>query len=68
MKNFNQLSRAEMKNVMGGVASTTYNCQCTGSVGTWTSTWSSAPTAQQIANDIADSCSSGQGTCTRADS
>jgi hypothetical protein len=62
MKQLNQLSRSEMKNVIGGVAAAAkFSCTCTGSVGAWTATYSSAT---QIANDIVESCSSGQGSCT----
>ena len=39
MKKFNQLSRAEMRNVKGGVLQATCSATCTGSIGlTWTVT------------------------------
>ena len=63
MKDQKTLTREEMKNVTGGYAAPAFNCQCTGSVGTWTGHYSSA---QAIANDIAATCRSGQGTCTAA--
>lgn len=61
MKKLQKLNKAEMKNVMGGVVKPNFSCQCTGSVGTWT-TYYSSTTA--MINDIQATCSSGQGTCT----
>ena len=68
MKNFNKLSRAEMKNVLGGDdpildggGGNRITCSCTGSVGSWY--YTDTPTDQQVADDIKRYCSSGQGSC-----
>jgi len=63
MKKFEKLSKSEMKNVLGGVAAKqSYNCQCTGTAGTWTGSYSSSAAATAVASVY---CSQG-GTCTLA--
>jgi len=68
MKNFERLSRAEMKSVLGGDTplpingKIAYNCQCTGTAGTWVGHYSSQAFADQ---DTANNCRNG-GTCTPA--
>ncbi len=59
-----KLSRAEMKNLMGGFKNDVkYTCTCSGGTGQWFYTGSNQPAQSTINADIANYCASGAATC-----
>lgn len=62
MSDFKKLSRAEMKNVLGGSVTGGY---CIGSTGSWNYV-NSGVSPSQCSADIQKYCSSGHGGCTIA--